>query len=190
MSKSRIGLMLMVIIPLLFCSCLTTEYKEYRFKINRDGSGEGSVKFVNIMSEKEEGEESVVFSDFGELIDNYLNGQTFEEENPNYQVTGKKLFEENGVLVGEVKFNFSSLESIGFYQAENCDCAPLMYYMDGFSETFKETNGNYLGGDTVFPFIIWDNDITEVYIKTIVTEDISNGLSLLATYKTWEEQQK
>ena len=37
--------------------CLTPEYKEYYYTINDDGSGEGRMKFINLVSEEDEDED-------------------------------------------------------------------------------------------------------------------------------------
>ena len=185
--------------------CLTTEEKEYRFKVNPDGSGSGTIKFINIVSEEDEEknisfddfgdlildyedeEKNVSFDDFGELISDYIEGQKFEEENPNYTVTDKRLFEENGILMGEVTFTFNSLEDAGFYRHGCCENSPYMYYLGSLSETFKECNGTYLGVNREFPIIIWQPDAEAFYYKTSFKEDMSNTHSLLPLYKTWQE---
>lgn len=171
-------------------SCLTTEYKEYRFKFNADGSGSGSVKFVNIVSQEDD-EKDVSFTDFGEVIDNYLQGNTFEDENPTYVVTNKEIFEENGVLCGRIEFTFSNYADAGFVNFVGCDCAPILYYMGSLSETFSESDGEHLGNEEGkdFPVISWANGTREVYFKTSVQEDLADCHSLLPLYKTWKESQ-
>ncbi|MBN3035996.1 MAG: hypothetical protein JW861_10465 [Bacteroidales bacterium] len=169
-------------------SCLTTEYKEYRFKLNENGSGSGTVKFINIVSQEDE-EKDVSFEDFGELISDYIEGSTFEDENPNFTVSDKRLFEENGVLCGEVTFTFDDINSIGFFLSSDCECAPILYYLGSLSETFNETNGTYLGEEEDFPLISWNSEAREFYFKTTVQDDLSDCHSLLPLYNTWKESQ-
>ena len=95
--------------------CLTPEYKEYYYTINDDGTGEGRMKFINLVSEEED-EEDVSAKDFGELITDYYEGEQFSEDNPHLTITDKKLYEEEGMLMGEVWFTFESADSIGFYR--------------------------------------------------------------------------
>ncbi len=47
-----------------------------------------------------------------------------------------------------------------------------MYYMGDFGETYSESNGNYLGEEKDFPVIIWQSDADEIYIKTVVQDDL------------------
>jgi len=59
--------------------------------------------------------------------------------------------------------------------------------MDDFGETYSESNGNYLGEEEDFPMIEWEPGTDEIYLKTIVQEDLESTHSLLPLYKTWEE---
>lgn len=172
----------------LLGGCLTSEYKEYSFKINADGSGEGVIRFINIVSEDDEGE-NVSFDDFGELIDGYYNGTTFENENPHYVVTDKRLFEENGVLNGEVTFTFSNADSIGFILFPDCSCASVLYYLGSYSESFMQSNGKYLGFGRDLPVIVWEPGTSEYTFQTSVKDDMSDARSLLSLYKVWKEEQ-
>ncbi len=180
--------MLLAVMVIGLGGCLTPEYKEYHYRINQDGTGEGTMKFINIVSEEED-EEDVSAKDFGELISDYYEGEQFSEDNPHFTITDKKLYEEDGMLMGEVWFTFDNADSIGFYRHEDCDCCPWMLYIGSISETFLESNGTYLGADQDFPMIIWDEDQEEFYFKTHLKEDMSNGHCLLPLYKTWLETQ-
>jgi len=187
--KFKSGLLVGTVILIFLTGCLTSEYKEYRFKVNRDGSGTGEIKYINILSEKDEGED-VSYNDFGELIDDYLNGDIFENDNPYFNVIHKELYEENNQLMGLVKFNFSSLDSSYFHIFKECDCAPIMYYLGSLSETLEDTNGEYLGTNRDFPVILWDKNTSELYFKTVVQDDLSETSSLLPLYNTWLESQE
>jgi len=177
------------ILLLTITGCLSTEYKEYRFQINSDGSGKGSIVFHNIVS-VEDDEKDVSYKDFGELLSDYLEGTKFEDDNPAYKIINKELYEDEGVLAAKVEFTFDDFRKIGFYKEETCDCSPIMYYMGRFSETYSESNGKYLGNESDFPMIVWKSDTNEMYIKTIVQEDLSNAHSLLNLYNDWKEKQK
>ena len=166
--------------------CLSTEYKEYIFKINPDGSGEGEIFFYNLVS-VEDDEKDDSFKDFGELVSDYIQGTNFENDNSNYQVTNKELFEKDSILVCRVELAFTNINDIGFFKSEDCECSPLMYYMGNFGETYSESNGNYLGEEKDFTVIIWQSDANEIYIKTIVQEDLTGTHSLLKLYHTWKD---
>ncbi|MBD3411279.1 MAG: hypothetical protein GF419_13875, partial [Ignavibacteriales bacterium] len=109
---------------LLASGCLTCEYKEYRLKLNDDGSGEGVIRYVNIMANVTSEDESAE-ADFKELVSDYLNGTMIEEEYPEAIIRSKTLKEEDGVLVGEVEVEFSSLRAIKLYQYD--EQSPIMH---------------------------------------------------------------
>ena len=168
--------------------CLTPEYKEYYYTINDDGTGEGRMKFINLVSEEED-EEDVSAKDFGELITDYYEGEQFSEDNPHLTITDKKLYEEEGMLMGEVWFTFDNADSAGFYKYGDCECCPWMLYIGSISETYLESNGTFLGADRDFPMIVGDDGQDEFYFKTHLKEDMSNGHELLPLYKAWMETQ-
>ena len=60
-------LLAFLLTTMLLTGCLATEYKEYRFNLNNDGTGTGSVIFYNLIS-VEDDEQDVSFKDFGELV--------------------------------------------------------------------------------------------------------------------------
>jgi hypothetical protein len=184
--KNYVRLVIALALLLVLSGCLTTEFKEYRFTINSDGSGSGKITYVNIVSEEDEGE-NVSFKDFGELMSDYIEGQQFETDNPRYNVTRKELIEVDGKLNGVIEFTFANADSIGFWRYNTS--SPWLYYMGSLSETLKETDGKYLGNDRDFPIICWEPGSRSFYFKTVVKEDMTNAHALLPLYKTWQQTQ-
>ena len=124
----------------LFAGCLTVENKEYHIKLKTDTSGEATIRFINILSESDDTTDASK-EDFQQLIDTYLSGCKIEKDNPGYHNVKKKLYEEKGVLVGEVSFSFDSLSTVRFFRFDKE--SPFMYYASNplSSETLVETNG-------------------------------------------------
>ncbi len=183
----RLISIILFLIPVFFATgCLTTEYKEYRFSLNDDGSGEGSITFHNIVSVEDDNQD-VSINDFDELLSDYINGNRFELDNQNYKVTDKELYEDNDVLSGKITFSFSNIDSIGFFKDDNCNCSPLIYYLGDFGETLIESNGTTLVESKNIPIILWDRDTTDIYFKTIVQENLEQAHSLLPLYKKQNE---
>jgi hypothetical protein len=185
MAKNLSKLIIVFSIAVLFSGCLTSEYKEYRYEINNDGSGTGSIKFVNLISDQSDEEDSS-YSDFDELIESYLMGDAFENENPALQITGKQIFEENGELCGLVEFSFTNMTDIGFFRYEDCDCSPLMYYRKELTEKLVESNGDSFAENDVLPVIYWKPDTRSLYLKTLLIDDKLNSISLLQIYRDWK----
>ena len=181
-----ISIILFFVTVFFATGCLTTEFKEYRFSLNDDGSGEGSIIFHNIVSVEDDNQD-VSIKDFDELLSDYIKGNRFELDNPNYKVTDKVLFEDKDVLSGKITFSFSNIDSIGFFKDENCDCSSLIYYLGDFGETLIESNGTTLVESKNIPVILWNRDTTDIYFKTIVQENLELAHSLLPLYKQQNE---
>ena len=186
--KDRFSLILrlsmMALTAVSLSGCIGAEYKEYRFRVKADGSGEGTVRFVNIVSQDEE-ERDVSFKDFATLVTDHLEGTSFENDHPGYRVTGKRLLEENGMLVGEVTFTFASLDSVGFLTIPDCACAPVIYLTGSSQETFVESNGRTAGSEQT-SFVMWDAGTSEIYMKTSLMSDVSGMRTLLPHFHDWK----
>ncbi len=175
MKKIINQILLFLIVPLIMSSCLTTESKVYNFAINYDGSGYGTIKYVNIVSQKD-GDKDESDKDFKELINDYIEGNSFEEDNPNYKIISKRLYEKDNKLMGEIKFTFDNYEDIKFFKNKNCKCSSLYYYKSATMETLAETDGEIIGNKSKLPIIRWEGKIKKnsplkVFFKTIVEED-------------------
>lgn len=174
---------------LLLSGCISVAKKEYRFKLNANGTGEGTVRYVNILSGDDNGKD-VSFKDFAELVTDYLQGTKFEDDYPAFHVTGKKLLEENGMLVGEVNFTFTSFDSAGFLHHGKCDCCPVLYFLntDKGKETVTESNGKVVTTVAPSPFIEWEPKVRDLTLKTTLMDDTTGARSMISHYRAWKEK--
>lgn len=172
-----------VIIAFVFSGCLTVEFKEYTFKLKNDHSGEATIRFINILSETEDTTD-VSADDFRQLIEFYLQGTQLEKDNPGYRNVKKRLYEEDGVLVGEVTFTFDSLSTLRIFKFDKE--SPYMYFVGHplSSEQFVESNGSF--GRDWMPVVFWPNDAKELTLKTRVLSEVSHQRSLLKNFKEWQ----
>jgi len=100
----------------LLCSCLNYDKKELRYILNTDGTISLVITYYDLVSDPVlvSGDEdnsdpvaeddSTLYNDYSILVDDYLNGSEAEDEYRKYKVESKRLFEQNGVLCGEVRF--------------------------------------------------------------------------------------
>jgi hypothetical protein len=174
---------------LALSGCIQVEKKEYRFKLKDDGTGEGTIRFVNIVS-TDDNSKDVSFKDYAELVTDYLEGTKLSDDMPNIHITGKKLLEEDGKLVGEVNFTFGSPDSAGFYRAADCKCCPMIYFVktSNGSETIVESNGKTVEGVAESPFLTWESGTRELTFKTLCMQDTSGARSLVPHYRMWKEK--
>lgn len=171
----------------VFSGCLTVESKEYHIKLTGNHSGEATIKFINILSESDDTTD-IRKEDFQQLIELYVSGNKLEKDNPGYREVKKRLYEENGVLCGEVSFTFDSLSSIRFFKFDKD--SPYMYYASNplSSETLVETNG--VQPEQWMPVVFWKRDAGEFYVKTRVSSEARFRTSLLKQFRDWQAQQK
>lgn len=182
-----LALPFIIVVACLSSGCLTVGTKEYRIRFKNATSGEATIKFINILSEADDTVD-ITSDDFQQLIDFYLQGNQLEKDNPGFHNVKKRLFEEGGVLCGEITFTFDSLESLRIFRYDND--SPLMYPIGSplSSEQYLESNG--ILPRPWIPVIFWPRESKELYIKTKVVSEVSFQRSLLANYRTWLAQQE
>jgi hypothetical protein len=166
----------------LSAGCLTVEQKVYRITLRPDLSGHATITFVDIRSESDDTVD-ITEEDFRQLIEFYLEGDQIERDNPGFRNVSKRLFEEDGVLKGELSFDFDSLAVVRLFRYDRS--SPLMYFAGSplSSEQLVETNGTR--GPDWLPVVFWDHDAEEVIIRTRVVSEVSYHRSLLARYSAW-----
>jgi hypothetical protein len=175
-----------LIITVLFMSgCLTCEKKEYTFEFTGKDSGRLTIKYINLMSTKDDSLD-ISDEDFSSLLTDYYEGTEIENEFPDAVVVEKRLFEEDGVLCGEIVLEFADLAMGHLYQHKGK--GPIMYCLSCYAidaEYFNESNGEY-GGD-VMPVVFWDPDLKKLTLSTSVTTPDETTVSLLDRYLEWQD---
>jgi hypothetical protein len=179
-------LLLAPAIGIIFSGCLTAEKKGVHIKLNPDGkSGSGSILFSGISSSPGDSSAAVT-EDFNTLIAEYYQGRKIEEANPGMKNVRKKLFKENGELVGKIEFDFDDVSQLGIFRYKNS--GPMMFYTvsEGFlmSGQYESSNGTYMGDK--LPVIFWDSTQTDLYYSMTLSSPQEPKSSLLAKYDQWQ----
>jgi hypothetical protein len=145
-----------------------------------NNSGTLTIKFINLMSMMDDTMD-VSKADYSELMNSYINGSQLETDYEKAVVRSKRLFEENGVLCGEVIIDFTELSSVGLFQYE--PKGPYMLNIGSFleGETFLNSSGDY-GGD-IMPVVFWDKGNETLTLSTYVTSPDETTVGLLAQHK-------
>lgn len=181
--KKTFLLLAVIVLAINLTGCLTVETKEYSFKLNKGSSGEGSIKYINIMRTIDSA--GSIDADYDELVGSYLNGTMPENELQGVKNVKKRLFEEDNHLCGEITFEFDDIKTLKFYNYKNLAWG---YYisasslgMIGSSEQFFSSNGTY--GEANMPVIFWDNGEKEFIFKTTMSQSEERKESLLDKWK-------
>ncbi len=183
--KNKVILIITILfVSIYFNACLVVETKEYNFKIKKNLSGEGSIKYINIMSDNKDSA-GVAEGDYQTLVDSYLNGNKLLDDMPNIKNVKKRLFEEDNQLCGEITFEFNDINDLKFYKYK--DGGPWCYFLgtnpsNMFStEAYFSSNGIY-GGQNM-PVVFWDSNQKEFKFKTTVTAPSEKSVSLIDFWK-------
>lgn len=174
-----------ILIAVLFLSgCLTCEKKEYTYEFTGKDSGRLTIKYINLLSTMDDTLD-ISEEDFNTLLTDYYEGSEVENEFPDATVVEKRLFEENGVLCGEIILEFTGLAMGHLYQHNGK--GPLMFCLGCYSidsEYYSSSNGEY-GGD-VMPVVFWDAGLKTLTLSTDVTTPDETTVSLLDRYLEWQ----
>lgn len=178
---------IVILLLFIFSSCLTVETKNYTFTLTGNNSGKLIIKYTNIYSTSDDGKD-VSTEDFKELIDNYLKKEQFIKDYPLATNIQTKLFEENGVLCGELTLDFPDLNAARLYQYDAK--SPIMMCITSAydSESFKSTNGNY--GNEHMPVVFWPTGTKKLELTTAVSTPDESSVSLIDLYRIWLETQQ
>lgn len=174
-----------IIATVLFLSgCLTCEKKEYTFELTGNNSGRLTIKYINIMSIMDDTID-VSAEDFESLLNDYYDGEELQNSFPEATVVSRRMFEENGVLCGEVVYEFANLNGAKLYQHQGK--GPVMYCLGCASldsEYYAESNGEY--GGEVMPIVFWEPGTKKLKLVTDVTYPDETTISLLDHFLQWE----
>ena len=91
MKKSSFAVGLLAVFALFISGCLSVEKKTYTFEFTGDNAGILTIKYYNIISVVDNGEE-VIEEDFQELLNDYIEGSKAEEEYPDATLKEKRFF--------------------------------------------------------------------------------------------------
>ncbi|MBU2651811.1 MAG: hypothetical protein KKA81_12820 [Bacteroidetes bacterium] len=184
MKKIMSFLGIILLMSVILSSCLTVEKKEYTFEFTGANSGKLTIKYFNIMSSMEDGQD-MSETDFAEMIKTYYVGEQLEQDYPMATNIEKRLFEEDGVLCAEVVVEFSSLEGARLYRHK--DMGPYMFCIkstfDG--EEYLASNGEY--GGEVMPVVFWPEKESVLRLVTSIMQPDESTVSLLPQFQKWQE---
>ncbi len=184
----RFGI-IFTVLALILSSCLTVEKKIYKFEFTGKNSGKLTITYVNITSMPDYGEEEGVdnsSADFEDLIATYINGSRIEEDYPLATNIQKRLYEENGILNGEVTIEFNNLEAARLYQYNKKSpiCFSISNTIDG--EMYETSNG-ILGNSDFMNVVFWKSGTKKLEVTTTVTSPEEETTSLLNYYRAWKK---
>ncbi len=177
----KITLFLFVaIVTVLFSGCLTVQFKTYKFHFTGKKTGTLTITFQNIFAQiaDDEDPDSVCQADYAELLDSYLYGSEIESDYPDAKLVSKKLYKKNGLLYGEVVFEFTDPAQVHLFKYDKK--SPWMFEVPS-GEDYYSTNGFYPEGDYM-NVVFWDKKVKEDFELVTSTSDPSGQDKSLVSY--------
>jgi hypothetical protein len=113
-------------------------------------------------------------SDYDDMVSRFIEGTEAENDFSNAKLISKRLFEENGVLCGEVIFEFSDIAQAKLYKFNKT--GPLMYFS---SDSVFSSNGTK--GPEFMPVVFWDKNEKTIEVTTNIST--TEGESLLSIWQ-------
>lgn len=185
MTKLKILLLACAAFTLVLSSCLTVETKTYTYEFTGKGSGKLIVKYYNIMSIVDSAGVTEV-EDFDDLVSNYLNGDKINTSYPEATNIEKRLYEEDGVLCGELKMDYPTIAAARLFQLDGK--GPYTFYVSSIDgESYVESNGTY--GSDICPVVMWPSKMKKLVVTTSVSRPSDDTyVSLLKEYVKWKRK--
>jgi hypothetical protein len=168
-------------VTLVLTGCLTCETKEYIFQLKTNNSGRLTIRYINIFSSLVDSA-GELNSDYAELVDLWLQGEKIERDFPQATRFKKRLYEEQGVLCGEITMEFDDLSKVRLYRHQNQGAFMFnMASVNDDGENFSQTNGKF-GGD-LMPVIFWPETSRTLKFTTRIAAPDSSSVSMLDRWK-------
>lgn len=166
---------------LLLQSCLTCERKDYSYQILSNEKAILTIRYINIFAAGVDSS-AVLANDYDELMAVWYMGHKIEADYPGSKLISKRLYEQEGVLCGEVKLEINDLKSCGIIQYNGKGPRVLgVSTLTDDNEVFLQSNGEY-GGDKT-PVVFWPEKADLLQFSTRVTMPDSTGRSLLGRWR-------
>ncbi len=170
-----------ILLTFVLSSCLTAQYKEYKFEMTGKTSGQLTITYKNIISSRLDDEITVqeeAEQDYAELVSDYMEGSMVEDDFPNAKMKSKRLFEEDNKLCGEIIIEFDNIEDINLYKYSKK--SPFMFHLPS-DETFFDSNGEK--APEFIQLVTWSKKFKTLDLTVEVDDLSSEYISLLDIWK-------
>lgn len=149
----------MLVIPLLSiiaAGCLLVRTTEHRIKINPDGTGEATLRLVDLRSDAST--DSAAFHDYGVMMGGLKEEGERDLEGRSRKLTGKKFTVRGDTLTAELTYLFLSLSSVDGIRMVGDE----LFFVVGEGEVVVKTNGKIESWGPHGTRIVWKRDARQL----------------------------
>lgn len=157
----------------LATGCLKFERTRFSFDFK---ARTGEVRFVNIMTDKDEN----VAADWAELVNEFILGTKVDKDHPTWQIVSKKLEPTDSTLDGVISLSFNTPSDVGIFQYDKK--SPYLWCAKT-DETILSTDGRRT--TPIENCVAWDRKAHVAYVE-VQSGDTESGRSLLPEFQAWD----
>ncbi|MDH3252869.1 MAG: hypothetical protein OEM41_08755, partial [Ignavibacteria bacterium] len=155
--------------------CIFVRTTDHRILFQKDGSGEGIMRLIDIRSDASS--EQDVREDFDMLMKIYLGEGLEQFENAGRRITSKNLIVSGDTLTAEIRYGFTSRAVLGEMRATNEE----MFVVIPADKVIGRTNGQVESFQGNARRIVWDVDVRRITYR-ISEKTLPKSVSLAPLY--------
>ncbi len=170
-----------VLLALLVPGCIFVRTTDHRVDVNRDGSGQGFLRLIDIRSDQTV--DSLLVRDFEEMMIAYGKPGVAEFEQNGRKITSKAFSVHGDTLILDITYTFSSLEGV-----EGLRVTPdELYIALGEGREVVKTDGKVSSWLNNTKRIVWATDATTLHY-VVREKNLPPSVSLASLYRKWQNK--
>lgn len=173
-TRSAARLLALALPAFVALGCLEIRTTEHRIKVNEDGSGDHSLRLIDIRSDATG--DSAVGADYRGLIGAFEKELDKEFEVKGRKITEKKLYARGDTLIGELVYTVRDISHIEGLRVT----ADEIFVNVGPEREIVRTNGKVSAGERNQTKITWNRDATRILY--VIRERNWSGGTLLGPW--------
>jgi hypothetical protein len=142
----------LAVLLLLLPGCIIIRTTDHRIRLNKDGSGEGTIRLVDIRTDART--DSVALGDFATLIAAFNKDSVTDFERDGRKITRKQLVVHGDTLIAEVTYTFPSLGAVEGIHSKGDE----IFVVVGDDREVVRTNGKIDSWKEKNSRIVWEKD--------------------------------
>ena len=146
----------LVLLALLAPGCILVRTTEHWIKLNKDGSGEATLRLIDLRSDGTT--DSAVVRDYGTLMGSLKKNGYSEFEHSTRKVSDAQFFVHGDTLSVEIKYTFQALSAVEGLRVKEDKLYMAVYD----SREIVRTNGDVATGQNHIQTITWPRDATRL----------------------------